>query len=86
MPEPSTNNFGVPLPVFRVKNVDASIAHYLNALGFELRWRAGDGFACAREFGTGGLKIFLPDSGKLVATRWKNEGTPLPPPSLESSG
>jgi hypothetical protein len=50
VPEPSTNSFGSPLPVFRVKNVDASIAYYREALGFELRWRAGDGFACvARE-------------------------------------
>jgi len=50
VPESSTNTFGSPLPVFRVKNVDASIAYYREALGFELRWRAGDGFACvARE-------------------------------------
>lgn len=44
MPESSTNSFGSAVPVFRVKDVDASIAYYLNALGFELRWRAGDGF------------------------------------------
>ena len=40
MPESSSNSFGSPLPVFRVKNVEASIAYYLDALGFELRWRA----------------------------------------------
>jgi hypothetical protein len=44
VPESSTNSFGSAVPVFRVKDVDASIAYYLNALGFELRWRAGDGF------------------------------------------
>jgi hypothetical protein len=50
MAESSTNSFGSPLPVVRVHNLDASIAYYLDALGFELRWRAGDGFACvARE-------------------------------------
>ena len=46
MPDSSTNSFGSPMPVFRVKSVDASIAYYLDALGFELRWRAGEGFAC----------------------------------------
>ncbi len=46
MPEFSTNSFGGPVPVFRVKDVDASIAYYLNALGFKLQWRASEGFAC----------------------------------------
>ena len=46
MPDSPTNSFGSPAPVFRVKDVDASIAYYLNALSFELRWRSGDGFAC----------------------------------------
>ena len=57
MAESSTNSFGSPLPVFRVKDVDASVAYYLDSLGFKLRWRAGDGFACvAREE----CSIFLP--------------------------
>jgi len=61
VPESSTNSFGPPTPVFRVKNVDASIAYYLNALGFELRWRAGDGFACvARDK----YSIFLTDDNQ----------------------
>ena len=46
MPKSLTNSFGSPTPVFRVKNVDASITYYLESLGFELRWRAGNGFAC----------------------------------------
>jgi catechol 2,3-dioxygenase-like lactoylglutathione lyase family enzyme len=46
VPESSINIFGAPVPVFRVNNVDANIAYYLNALGFELRWRASEGFAC----------------------------------------
>jgi uncharacterized glyoxalase superfamily protein PhnB len=46
VPEATTNNLGGAVPVFRVKDVDASITYYLNALGFDLRWRAGDGFAC----------------------------------------
>lgn len=42
MPE----SFGSAIPVLRVKDVDASIAYFTVNLGFELRWRAGDGFAC----------------------------------------
>jgi len=34
------------MPVFRVKDVAASLAYYLNALAFELRWRASDSVAC----------------------------------------
>jgi catechol 2,3-dioxygenase-like lactoylglutathione lyase family enzyme len=40
------NRFGGPVPVFRVKHVDASIAYFVNALGFMLQWRANEGFAC----------------------------------------
>jgi hypothetical protein len=29
------NSFGSVMPVFRVKKVDASVAYYVNALGFE---------------------------------------------------
>jgi hypothetical protein len=32
VPESSTNSLGSPLPVFRVKNVDASIGYYLDHL------------------------------------------------------
>jgi catechol 2,3-dioxygenase-like lactoylglutathione lyase family enzyme len=46
MTESATNRFGSPMPVFRVQDVDASIAYYKDALGFELRWRAGDTFGC----------------------------------------
>ena len=67
MPESSTNSFGAPVPVFRVKDVDASIAYYLNALGFELRWRANEGFACiAREE----CSIFLTDDNQSQPRMW----------------
>ena len=46
MTESVTNRFGSPTPVFRVQDVDASIAYYKDALGFELRWRANDTFGC----------------------------------------
>jgi catechol 2,3-dioxygenase-like lactoylglutathione lyase family enzyme len=67
MPESSTNSFGSPMPVLRVKNVDASIAYYLDALGFELRWRAGDAFACvARDK----CSIFLTDDNQSQSRMW----------------
>lgn len=67
MPEPSTNNFGPPTPIFRVKDVGASLAHYVDALGFELRWRAGDGFACvARD----GCSIFLTNDNQSQPRMW----------------
>jgi catechol 2,3-dioxygenase-like lactoylglutathione lyase family enzyme len=67
MRESSTNSFGSAVPVFRVKDVDASIAYYRNALGFELRWRAGDGFACvARDK----CSIFLTSDNQSQARMW----------------
>ncbi|MGA8503492.1 MAG: VOC family protein [Candidatus Sulfotelmatobacter sp.] len=67
MAESSTNSFGAPAPVLRVKDVDASIAYYLNALGFELRWRANEGFACvARDKCT----IFLTNDNQSQARMW----------------
>jgi catechol 2,3-dioxygenase-like lactoylglutathione lyase family enzyme len=52
----STNRFGSPAPIFRVQDVDASIAYFIDALGFELRWRAGNTFACVAQ---GACSIFL---------------------------
>src|SRR5258706_9088655 len=67
VPDSSTNTFGSPTPVLRVKNVDASIAYYLEALGFELRWRANDGFACvARDK----CSIFLTDDNQSQPRMW----------------
>ncbi len=67
MPESSTNIFGSPLPVFRVKDVDASIAYYVNALAFELCWRANPGFACiARDK----CSIFLTDDNQSQPRMW----------------
>jgi uncharacterized glyoxalase superfamily protein PhnB len=67
MPDSSTNTFGPPTPVFRVKDVDASIAYYMDALGFELRWRAGPGFACvARDK----CSIFLTDDNQSQPRMW----------------
>ena len=67
MAEPSANSFGSPMPVFRVKNVDASIVYYLEALGFELRWRAGDGFACVAR---NECSIFLTNDNQSQPRVW----------------
>ena len=39
------NNFGGPTPVFRVADVDASVAYYTQALGYQVQFRWGDDFA-----------------------------------------
>ncbi len=73
MPESSTESFGSAIPVFRVKDVDASIAYYLGALGFELRWRAGETFACvARER----CSIFLTNDNQSQPRMWVWIGVP----------
>jgi catechol 2,3-dioxygenase-like lactoylglutathione lyase family enzyme len=65
--ESSTNSFGSATPVFRVKDVDASIAYYRDALGFRLQWRAGDGFACvAREK----CSIFITNDNQSQPRMW----------------
>jgi uncharacterized glyoxalase superfamily protein PhnB len=67
MPESSTNRLGSPVPVFRVKNVAASIAYYRDALGFELRWDTGSGFACvARDK----CSIFLTSDNQSQPRMW----------------
>ncbi len=67
MRESLKNNFGSATPVFRVRDVDASVTYYLSALGFELRWRAGDGFACvARE----NCSIFLTNDNQSQPRMW----------------
>jgi uncharacterized glyoxalase superfamily protein PhnB len=55
------------MPVFRVKDVAASIAYYVNALGFKVRWRAGDGFAgVARD----NCSIMLTDDNQSQPRMW----------------
>jgi len=65
--ESSSNRFGSPTPVFRVKDVDASIAYYVNSLGFTLRWRAGQGFACV---GRDECSLFLTDDNQSQPRMW----------------
>jgi catechol 2,3-dioxygenase-like lactoylglutathione lyase family enzyme len=72
-PRSSTNSFGSPLPVFRVKDVDAGIAYYRDALGFELRWRAGEGFACVAR---NECSIFLTDDNQSQPRMWIWIGVP----------
>lgn len=55
------------MPVFRVKNVDASVAYYLNALGFKLNWRASEHFACV---GRDKCSIMLTDDNQSQPRMW----------------
>lgn len=63
----SSNRLGSATPVFRVQDVDASIAYFVDALGFELRWRAGESFACVAQ---GECSIFLTDDNQSQPRMW----------------
>jgi catechol 2,3-dioxygenase-like lactoylglutathione lyase family enzyme len=69
----SKDNFGSPVPVFRVKDVSASIAYYVDSLGFKLQWRANDGFACVAR---GECSIFLTDDNQSQPRMWIWIGVP----------
>ncbi len=67
MTESTANGFGTPAPVFRVQDVEASIAYYCQSLGFTLRWRAEENFACvARE----SCAIFLANDNQSQPRMW----------------
>lgn len=66
MPE-GANNFSPPTPVFRVKDVDASIAYYTQALAFELRFRWSNDFACVSQ---GHCQIFLTNDNQSQPRMW----------------
>lgn len=67
MPEAPKQIFGGPMPVFRVKDVRASIVYYRDALGFELRWGWGEGFACVAR---GKCSLFLTDDNQSQPRMW----------------
>lgn len=67
MAETSNHGFCPPQPIFRVKDVDASIAYYRDALGFELRWRANEGFACVAR---GNCSLFITDDNQSQPRMW----------------
>jgi len=67
MTEISSNNFGAPMPVFRVKDVSASVVYYTKILGFEVRWQAGDAFACV---GRDKCSIMLTDDNQSQGRMW----------------
>lgn len=69
----SKDNFGSPVPVFRVKDVSASIAYYVDSLGFKLLWRANDGFGCVAR---GECSIFLTDDNQSQPRMWIWIGVP----------
>ena len=70
--KPSTNPFGSPVPVFRGKNVEASIAYYVDALGFKLRWRMGDFASVVRDE----CEIFLTNDNQSQLRMWIWIGVP----------
>jgi len=62
----STVKFGGVNPIFRVKDVSASIDHYVRALGFKLEWQ-GPYFACVSR---GRCSIFLSEGDQGHPGAW----------------
>ena len=61
------NTFGKPVPVFRVKDVEASVDYYLKALGFKVQFRVENWFASvARE----DCNIFLTSDNQSQPRMW----------------
>jgi catechol 2,3-dioxygenase-like lactoylglutathione lyase family enzyme len=70
---PSANSFGKPIPVFWVKDVNASVEYYEKALGFKVQFRFGDGFASvARD----ACNLFLTDDNQSQPRTWIYVGVP----------
>lgn len=59
--------FGKPVPVFRVSNVEASIAYYRDVLGFELSFQYGASFASVVR---DDCNIFLTDDNQSPPRVW----------------
>ena len=66
MTEPA-DDFGAPTPVFRVTDVEASVAYYTQALGFQVQFRWGDDFACVER---GKCSIFLTTDNQSQGRVW----------------
>lgn len=67
MPDIPASSFGKPVPVFHVRNVEASVAYYLNTLGFKLDFRASKGFASVSRQQ---CNIFLTDDKQSQPRMW----------------
>ena len=67
--ERGTNRFEHVVPILNVKNVPASIAYYVDKLGFEKKWDWGSppDFACV---GRDQIEIFLCQGGQGAAGTW----------------
>ncbi|MDQ7248129.1 glyoxalase superfamily protein [Dongia sedimenti] len=70
--DPAESNplrFDYAIPILNVKNVPASIAHYVDKLGFEKEWDWGEPatFGCVRR---DGVQIFLCEGGQGAAGTW----------------
>ncbi len=53
-------------PILRVSDFDASVAYYVDALGFELAWRDGD-FGCVRR---GDVALMLSEGAQGCGGTW----------------
>jgi catechol 2,3-dioxygenase-like lactoylglutathione lyase family enzyme len=56
--------FGGVTPILRVTDLEASLAFYIDALGFKIDWRTGDRHAAVRR-GNVVIMLFADDQGQL---------------------
>lgn len=61
------NQFGKPIPVFYVKDVQASIHYYVDVLGFKLNFRGGEWFASVSH---GDCTLFLTTDRQSQPRMW----------------
>lgn len=67
MTDSAQNSFGKPVPVFWVKDVEASLRYYLKVLGFGMDFRASEEFASVAR---GQCKIFLTSDKQSQPRMW----------------
>jgi catechol 2,3-dioxygenase-like lactoylglutathione lyase family enzyme len=63
----NSNSFGKPVPIFRVENVETSVAYYRDILGFKVLFQINNWFASvAREE----CNIFLTNDNQSQPSMW----------------
>jgi uncharacterized glyoxalase superfamily protein PhnB len=75
MPEPQTSagasspmDFGNAIPILRVASLEASLAYYVEALGFQVQWKV-EGYASVRR-GKASLMLSVGDQGHPGTWVW----------------
>jgi predicted enzyme related to lactoylglutathione lyase len=62
----STFGWGTPAPIFRVRDLRATLDYYVRVLGFTLDWQAGELASVSRDR----CNLFLCEGDQTAATTW----------------